>query len=397
MSTSAHSVASAFSQVALSPEIETALHLMLAPSTEFSARIEGRKTVVASGTGEGSERLFAMLPNERSPRWLLPLASRDCTRRALEQVRVFAPVARAAKVALQFAAAVGALPRITKTLSVSCNSGPGLFDKIAQISETPDALFAVTFGTVSSYRKLTVTVMRPDGAVVAFVKVAMTQEASFRIKQEAEMLKTLSLTALSPFVPRVLFDGQWNGQMALCVSAGPAEASPMHFNAAHRALLEVLWSIRPVARDAQMLVIEVEEEINRLGTTFDPDSASVISAAIARARQELKDTNISCGLYHGDFAPWNLRTAKDALFVFDWEAAAWDRPNLWDIAHFDTQLVTLLGHKSRFRETTRGMPSAPGLYLLYLVKTIADACRESGACSTQVGDRVRLLRNALQN
>src|SRR6202158_4123215 len=188
---------------------------MFAPRTEFLARTVGRKTVVESDAGSRNERLFAILPNERSPRWLLPLESRDCTRRGLDQVRVFAPGAKAAKVALQFAAAVGALPRVTKTLSVSGDSGSSLFEKIAQITGYPDANFAVTFGTLSGYRKLTVSVMRPDGTVVAFVKVAMAQEATARIRHEAEMLKTLSRTALANFVPRVLFDGEWNGQTAL--------------------------------------------------------------------------------------------------------------------------------------------------------------------------------------
>jgi hypothetical protein len=397
VSTSAQTVASAFLQVAVAPEIETALRLMFAPGTEFLARTVGRKTVVESDAGKRNERLFAMLPNERSPRWLLPLESRGCTRRALDQVRVFAPGAKAAKVALRFAAAVGALPRVTKTLSVSGNNGSSLFEKIAQITGHSDANFAVTFGTPSGYRKLTVSVMRPDGTVVAFVKVAMTEEATTRIRHEAEMLKALSRTALSNFVPRVLFDGEWNGQTALCVSPGPAQASPMQFGARHRGLLETLWRIRPAARVAQVLVTEVAEEINTLGAVFDPDSTSVVSAALGRARQELKDAKISCGLFHGDFTPWNLHTANDALFVFDWEAARWDRPNLWDIAHFDTQLVTLLGHKSRFREITRGMLLTEGLYLLFLVKTIADACRESGASSKQVRDRFCLLKNALQN
>jgi hypothetical protein len=397
VSTSAQNVASVLSQVAVSHEIETALRMMLTPGSEFITRTVGRKIVIESAAGKRNERLFAILPNERSPRWLLPLDSRGGTRRALDQVRVFAPGAKAAKVVLQFAAAVGVLPRVTKTLSVSGNSGLSLFDKIAQITGHSDANFAVTFGTPSGYRKLTVSVMRPDGTVVAFVKVAMTQEATTRIRHEAEMLKALSRTALSNLVPQVLFDGEWNGQTALCVSAGPAEASPLQFSVRHRALLEVLWSIRPAARDAQVLVTEVAAEINTLGAVLDPESTSVVSAAIGRACQELKNVQISCGLSHGDFTPWNLHTAKDALFVFDWEAAEWDRPNLWDIAHFDTQLVTLLGHKSRYREITRWMLSAQGLYILFLVKTIADACRESGASSTQVSDRVRLLRNALQN
>jgi hypothetical protein len=396
VSTSAQTVASASPQIAVSPEIEAALFLMFAPGVEFRTRTAGRKTVVESDASKRNERLFAILPSERSPRWLLPLQSRGCTQRALEEVRVFSPGAKTAKVALQVAAAVGALPRITKTLAVSGNSGGSLFDKVAQVTGQSDAIFAVTFGTPSGYRKLTVSVMRPDGTPVAFVKVPMTQAARIRIQHEGEMLEALSQTGFSNFVPRVLFCGEWNRQTALCISAGPAEACPMRFGVRHRALLETLWSVQPAARDGEALVTEVAAQVNTLGTALDPGSASVVSGAIERAHHELHDVKISCGLSHGDFAPWNLRSAEDGLFAFDWEAAAWDQPNLWDIAHFDTQLVTLLGHKSCYRELTRGMLSAQGLYVLYLVKTIADASRESGASSKQVSDRVRLLRSALQ-
>jgi hypothetical protein len=396
VSTSAQTAASAFPQGEVSPEIEAALLLMFAPGVEFRTRTVGRKTVVESDTSKRDERLFAMLPNERSPRWLLPLQSRGCTQRALEEVRVFSPWAKTAKVALQVAAAVGALPRITKSLSISGNSGSSLFDKAAQVTGCSDAVFAVTFGTRSGYRKLTVSVMRPDGTPVAFVKVSMTQAATFRIQHEGEMLEALSQTVFSPFIPRVLFRGEWDGQTALCVSAGPAEAAPTRFGVRHRALLETLWSVRLTVRDGEALVSEVAAQFNSQGMEFDAVSSSVVSGAIERAHRELNGVTVSCGMSHGDFAPWNLRSSKDGLFAFDWEAAAWDEPNLWDIAHFDTQLVTLLGHKSRYRELTRGMPSAQGLYLLYLVKTMVDASRELGASSTQVRDRVRLLRNALQ-
>jgi hypothetical protein len=238
--------------------------------------------------------------------------------------------------------------------------------------------------------------MLPDGEPVAFVKVPMAREAVARVEHEGAMLTALSRTALANCVPGVLFRGEWNGQTVLCTSAGPAEASSMRFGGRHRAFLEKLWSIQPVARDGELLVSEVAA---RLKATETPGtgSAGPIAEALERVRLKVKGVKIPCGLSHGDFAPWNLRMSGNGLFAFDWEAAERDQPNLWDIAHFDTQLVTLLGHKSRYHEIAGGMSSAHELYLLYLLNSIAGASRESGAASKQVRDRVRLLTNALQN
>jgi hypothetical protein len=372
-----------------------ALQLMLAPGSEVRARTAGRKMVVETDGCERNRYCFAMLPNERSPRTLIPIEPGSCTRRALQQIQVFATGAKAAKLLLQVMTAVGALPAIAKTLVVSAGPRSGLFDKIAQLTGRSDLCFGVNFGTPSRYRKLTVFAMLPDGEPVAFAKVPMAREAIARVENEGEMLHTLSRTALAHDVPRALFSGEWNGQTVLCTSAGPTEAASMRFAGAHRSFLETLWSIRPAVRDGEQLVSEVGA---RLNAAMAPDhgAAQIVSEALEYVRRRLKGATISCGLSHGDFAPWNLRISENGMFAFDWEAAAWDQPNLWDIAHFDTQLVTLLGHRSRYHEIAGGMAFARELYLLYLLNSMAAASCESGEASKQVSDRVRLLTNVLK-
>ena len=203
MSTSAQTIAHP-PPSAVSPEIAAALQLMFAPGIEFRTRTAGRKTVAESDGGKRNRYFFAILPNERSPRMLIPIQSGSCTRRALQQIQVFATGAKAAKLMLQVVSAVGVLPTIAKTLDVSSDRGSSLFDKVAQLTGRPDVCFAVTFGTPSGYRKLTITAMLPDGEPVAFVKVPMATEAIARVEHEGEMLQALSRTALVNCVPRVL-------------------------------------------------------------------------------------------------------------------------------------------------------------------------------------------------
>jgi hypothetical protein len=309
---------------------------------------------------------------------------------------VFAPGAKVAKLVLRAVAACGALPLLANTLSVSGDMGGSLFEKLEEVIGA-SAVFSVTFGTPSVYRKLTVAVMGGNGIPIGFVKVPMTLEARARIQHEGEVLESLSGTAVANLVPKVLFRGEWGGEATLFTSAGPEHVGTMEFGSHHVEFLQRLWSVRPTVRSGEELMAAVSTQIDEVMPILAEDTMDVVSSALERARRELSGTKISCGLSHGDFAPWNLRSAGKGLFAFDWEAAEWDQPNIWDIAHYDTQLITLLGHKSRYRQITREMESAQGLYLLYLVKTIAEACHESGSSSEQVNDRVHLLQNALQN
>lgn len=381
----------------VSPEIAAALQLMFAPGVKLQVQTFGGKTVVRGDGRKQIRNLFAVLPNGSAPRTLIPLEPHACTLRALEQMRVFAPKARAAKFLLQGVAAMGALPMFAKMLEVSGNRGESLFDKVAQLTGQADIKFSVSFGTPSGYRKLTITAMSPNGEPLAFVKVPMTSAATNRIEHEGETLKALSRSVVSNFVPRVLFAGKWNGQTVLCISAGPAEASSVRFDCRHRAFLDELWEVQCVHRDGAELVSDVAAQVSQDAANLDSVSGNVVSQALESVRIRVKGVKIRCGLSHGDFAPWNLRNFGSGLFAFDWEASEFGRPNLWDIAHFDTQMVTLLGQKSHYRENTRGMSSACELRLLYLLKSIADASRESGTASKQVSDRIRLLTCALEN
>jgi len=398
VSTSAQKVSSSSGQVAVSPEVDAVLRLMFGPGVEFNTRKVGLKTVAASLEGGQDERRFSIIPTERSPRALLPLGSPRCTIKAVDQVRAFAPSAKAAKGLLRIAATVGVLPKIAGTLSVIGCGDSNVFSRAAQIAGQPNATFAVVFGTPSKYRKLVACIMSPDGTPVSFVKVPMAQPAVKRIEHEGQMLEALSKTFLEDAIPRVLFRGCWNGETALCLSAGPNNASPMQLGLKHYSLLKKMWGVRPIRREGKDLVDEVSGVAKTIpSATRGGDFINVVSEALERASRELRRVTVSCGLSHGDFAPWNLRRGQDELFAFDWEASSWECPNVWDIAHFDTQVVTLLGHKSCYSDVTRGIPSASSLYLLYLVKSLAEAASESGISSTQVSHRFRLLRTALKN
>lgn len=47
-------------------------------------------------------------------------------------------------------------------------------------------------------------------------------------------------------------------------------------------------------------------------------------------------------IFHGDFAPWNIRGDRKDLVVVDWEKACANGPPLWDLLHYEIQTALLV-------------------------------------------------------
>jgi len=64
--------------------------------------------------------------------------------------------------------------------------------------------------------------------------------------------------------------------------------------------------------------------------------------------EALSDLKIKVGLFHGDFAPWNLKISSDKSFldVMDWESGSPEGPAGWDGLHYIIQVATLVDRLS---------------------------------------------------
>ena len=55
------------------------------------------------------------------------------------------------------------------------------------------------------------------------------------------------------------------------------------------------------------------------------------------------DLKIKVGLFHGDFAPWNIKISSEGeINVLDWEHGCTDGPAGWDWLHYMIQMATLV-------------------------------------------------------
>jgi hypothetical protein len=347
----------------------------------------GRRTA----QGDPMRHRFAVLPSRQEPRYLLPLGD---SRTTLEGFRVYTPYALGARLRK------GLLAQIVKTGWSGWAMHPlyvgeplGLTALVTNVTGERNPAFAMLLGTPGKYRKLTIQVMRAGGETLGYIKLGLTKPAGQRVRHEASVLEDLS--GLRPQVPRVLYSGDWQNSYMLFQSPlegrpGPAELSGMHVE-----FLEKLAAIRRVDKPGIKVIEEIGARWNEVTWRCDWRWKQLGTATLAAARRDLEKVTVPCGIWHGDFAPWNTRVQDGQLSVFDWESCADGVPLGWDTFHFSVQVASLLKKGWRTKFDLTAVPGARGLFLLYLLASLGRALDERAEENPALEYRKQALMNEL--
>ena len=332
-----------------------------------------------------SELHFAVLPSKRTPRWLIPLGERCWSRSGLGIYTPYAPVARILKKLLTLFVGAGGASWLRDTVSVETAANFPLSALVTEITGEMQPVFALSLGTPGPYRKLTIQVMHPDGQILGYIKLPLTESATARIRAEAAMLGALQqFEALRPHIPRILHEGQWEQGYLLFESCGPLTPAPAKFGPIYEDFLRKLSDSQPSEKPGLAVVEEVAQRWCETKDRQDAILRSLGHGALARARRELAGKKIRCGMTHGDFAPWNARVNDGQLYVFDWESATTQSPVDWDIYHFHTQVSALLNKKYYKRLKLDRRKGDRALFVLYLLRSISE-CLEDDNTTDQRG------------
>lgn len=194
-----------------------------------------------TGQGYTCARSFVALPSLTSPRWLFPLGNGRCT---LEGLQIYKPYATAARVwkGLLTVMMVARCQKFAphKVLVASRGSLP-LEALVREVTGEGEAVFALSLGTPSRFRKLTIQVMRPEGEILGYIKLPLTEAATECVRHEAEVLRRLwKFPALRCHIPEVLHAGDWENGYILFQSRGPSYPGPIQFNNLHEDFLQKL-------------------------------------------------------------------------------------------------------------------------------------------------------------
>jgi len=194
------------------------------------------------------------------------------------------------------------------------------------------------------------------------------------VRHEASVLQGLS--ALGPYVPRVLYSGEWQDSYLLFQSPMEGRRGPAKLSRMHVEFLEKMAAMHRVNKPGLQVVNEVGMRWNEVAWRCDGRDQQLGAAALSEARRELEGVTVPCGLAHGDFSPWNTRVREGRLSVFDWESSEWEAPLGWDAFHFSVQAASRL--KKRWRATfdLAAAPGARGLFLLYLLASLGKTLDE---------------------
>lgn len=378
-----------FSEAAATPEV---------PSTAASVvAVAPRRHALRQLTSRGFARAhpFVALPSRNAPRWMLPIENARATREGFRLCTPYAPRARLLKSVAVQAIRVGWKGMARDRVLLASREPLPLEALIREVTGEEHPVFALSLGTPTRLRKLTVQVMRPDGEILGYVKMPLTEQAGERVRREAVVLERLgAVPALRPHLPRVLHAGVWSEGYILFQSPGPSSPGSIEFGPYHTAFLNALQQPNRVRKPASAVVGEVGTQWRAVAPRLDDAWRALGDVALHRAAQQLDGRNVDCGIEHGDFAPWNTRQEDGSLYVYDWESAEWEAPLTWDFHHFHVQVASLLKKRANGVSNHRS-PEERAAFCLYLLRSTGRLLEEESQSPNEIEYRRQLLLREL--
>ena len=184
-------------------------------------------------------------------------------------------------------------------------------------------------------------VLYRDGNALAVAKVGVGEVATMSVEAEATMIRSLPKNHVGiPCIRKYSGRDEWYYySTSLSKGAGPK------------------WG-----KDGQSLAVLAQWmkhfEVQKLRETsvwnlLRSHDRVTESDSYVDFIEGLGGLEIKVGLYHGDFAPWNIKISDDGeVCVLDWEHARLDGLGGWDWLHYMTQHGTLVSNHSAIEVLT---------------------------------------------
>ncbi len=329
-----------------------------------------------------AELRFAVVPSYRHPRCLLPLGDKRWTLSGLSMVHPRSWRWSVPRAILMGVVRTGWEGWAWERISIKGFRLQPFESMVARVTGETKPAFAILVGRRGLYRKLTIQVISQDGKVLCYAKLPLSEASGAHLQHEAEVLQKLGAFAvLHDHIPQVLHRQDWQGGCVVFHSARSGTSGPTRFTPAHERFLRNLWSAGEVLKPAEVLVDEVRKRWQAAATVLTPEQRRAGDLSLVQAGQLLEGLAVRCGCVHGDFAPGNtLVQANGELFVFDWELAEFDQPNLWDVLNFQAVAAVIRRRPELSMDWARlgtgDSRADEGLLRLYLVNSLCMLMQE---------------------
>jgi hypothetical protein len=293
------------------------------------------------GPGDGTVRRMAHrsrgnqylpVPNAHNPRVILPAHNRSAATRGITSfAQGHSLRERLRTLLLTGAFATGVAPLLLRD-RLYVGAGPGIEHALTTALDRELAI-AIHVGPPRANRKPVLLLLTPGGRTIGYAKVAINDLTARLVRAETRALRHLAGARFKDVtVPRLLYDGEWNGHPLLVQEALPV--GDQTDRPTRHQLLRCVTQIVGLARVRRHRLSEsayrrsLDERIARLGAR--PEAAP-LRAALHR----LPDVSLPFGACHGDLTRWNIASTARRAFVWDWERLAMDAPAGFDALHYD--------------------------------------------------------------
>lgn len=291
---------------------------------------EWRDLFEPARTGAGGSTVVLDLVRRQGEPWLLLPAPPSLAVRALALYPAQSPKARGARLALRLALRLGLKPRMERT-HLACSPSDPFVEFLRRTADLPPPQplhLAVLAGNPrAAGRRFVVLVFGREGRAAAVVKAGVSASAQALITREQEFLRGAPEAA--PARPRLRESFQSPKVRALALDYFDGD-TPRPGEAAELQRIMHGW----LDRDRWVSVRELSIWPRLLGA----DAAGTLPPQV----HALGEAKLRPSLFHGDFAPWNIKSSRGRWTVLDWERGELVGPPAWDWFHFTLQPALLV-------------------------------------------------------
>jgi len=282
------------------------------------------------GAGAGVTRRMVRVSKHGHPFLYFP-PERSLALRSLDLYPPQRPAARAARAGLRALCGLGLARRLPATPFTFPTDSPAtaFLADVGRSGTEPPHLAILAGNPSTPGRRYILLIYGRDGHPAAAVKVGLNERAAALVRQEAEALKTIAdRTAIAP-------------QVLALHESGTACAAALEHIAGHaptRAAADDLARVLTPWVDTRHSV--TARDIPAWRRLIEACSSSALVQTI---RQRLEPAPLRPVLYHGDFAPWNVKVQTDGSWrVLDWERGELTGMPCWDWFHYHVQVGLLV-------------------------------------------------------
>jgi hypothetical protein len=289
------------------------------------------QSLLAAGPGKVAH--WAVLPDRKRPRLLIPLQDR---RAAAAAVRDYARHSR--RLGRLQAAAFAAALRTGVPLAISsgrrvevdAHAAAELVDLLSGLVGQP-VVAAVHIGSERPNSKPVLYLLAPDGPLLGIAKLATTPLSRALLETEFLALEVLSRNPPAELeVPRPLCRDEWR-DIPLYLQAPLPLRDARHAPPA-AAIVPAVAALSRIGRRHE-----------RLAATpwWRQVYADTLAPGLGRVRQLIRlvehvhgERELGFGAAHGDLAPWNAARRNGHLLLWDWERFVPAAPVGMDLLHY---------------------------------------------------------------